>query len=202
MAAIGYAQLPVPAGGDAPVGPGAFAALAAALDPHLVQLVADLADRNNTLSAAPRRTVAVANDGTTWVKTATTNSWVTIWEPMPAWRTLTLASGYVAGEYTPQILKYNGRCWLRGRIQKTDGSVIATNGVKLADVPSDCRPLVLGSFAGGASYTGDPITGVGRVEVYGASSSTVLGGVGIVAWLSQDGTGTPWVDISGSYWLT
>ena len=46
MATIGYAQLPVPAGGDSPTVPADIAELAEAVDPHLLHLVDDQADRD------------------------------------------------------------------------------------------------------------------------------------------------------------
>lgn len=200
MTTIGYAQLPVPAGGDAPVGPGAIAALATAVDPHLVHHVDDLAHRDAALSGAPARTMAVALDGSTWIKTSSTgNTWITVWEPLSAWRPISVASGYEAGQTTPQVRVVGRQVHLRGRLQKTDGSMIAGGGVAVGTVPSDCYPQQLASFAGGASLTGDAMTGVGRVEIYSADQTSH--DVGNVIWYSQDGDGVTWIDISGSYWL-
>ncbi|MZF56954.1 hypothetical protein GTX53_24500 [Streptomyces sp. SID5594] len=206
MATIGNADLPVPGGGDAPTWPGALAALAAAIDPHLVQHVADLAERNETYAEAPLHTLVSAEDGSLWIKTsAVDNVWATIHEPLPAWRPISLAGGYAAGDPTPQVLLVGQQVHLRGRIIKNDGSTFALNGVKIADVPADCRPAQPGNWSGGASLAGDPMTGVGRMEVLGNSSSSSLGSSGALLWFSQDGTqagglGAAWVDISGSYW--
>lgn len=202
MATIGYADLPIPAGGDAPVGPGALADLATAIDPHLVQHVATLAERDEDYASAPLHTLVSAENGSLWLKTSgVANTWATISEPLPAWRTVTPAAGYQAGEFTPQIRLIGKRVHMRGRLVRTDGGVFPLAGVKIGDVPSDCRPGIYGAFAGTASITGDPSIGAGRIEVLGAGSSSSLGGTGSIVWFSQDGSGVPWVDISGSYWI-
>jgi hypothetical protein len=205
LATIGYANLPVPGGGDAPDGPPALADLATALDPHLVQHVDDLADRTATLSAAPVWTVAVARDGTTWVKTAAdSDTWTTIWEPVPAWRPITLATGFQTNTLTPQVRVYNGQVYTRGRIAKVDGTVIdGTNGITLATVPDDCLPDDIVTGSAFFSLTGDPLIGAGRFEVRPLDNPDV----GDLVFYSQDGAqdggtvGPLWVDISSSYWL-
>lgn len=209
MATIGYAGLPIPGGGDSPTTPGHLADLAEAIDPHLWQHVTNLADRDSRLSAAPLQTVAVAPDGTTWIKTSgTTNTWATIWEPYAAWTAITMASGFEAGQTDPEYRIDRGKVHLRGRIQRTDGQLIAAAGVKLASVPTAAIPAQISSFAGGASLTGDAMTGVGRVEIFSPDQDgNALGARGSLIWYSQDGiqdSGTPgvmWVDISGYYWL-
>lgn len=203
MATVGYAELPIPGGGDAPVGPGALAELALAIDPHLVQHVVDQAERDAQYAAAPLHTLVSAENGSLWLKTsATANTWAVISEPLAAWRPITLASGYTAGQTTPEVRIDRGQVHLRGRIEKTDGTVIPIGGTKLATVPDDCIPDELSSWAAGQSVTGDPMTAVGRCEVFSPDQdANSLGGRGSLVWYSQDGTGTPWVDISGSYWL-
>ncbi|MFI7240116.1 hypothetical protein [Streptomyces cyaneofuscatus] len=208
MPDLGYAQLPVPAGGDAPVGPAALAALATALDPHLTQHVANQAERDSLYAVAPIHTLVSATDGSLWLKTATdANTWATIYQPLPAWRTISLAAGYESGEITPQVRVHGRQVHVRGRLIRTDGTPFPMGGVKVADVPADCRPAQLGNWAGGASLAGDPMTGVGRMEVLGNSSSSSLGTSGALCWYSQDGiqvvsgTGPSWIDLSGSYWL-
>lgn len=209
MATFGYAGLPVPGGGDSPTGPAQLAELAEAIDPHLWQHVTNLADRNTRLAAAPLQTVAVAPDGTTWIKTsATTNTWITIWQPLPPWTAITLASGYEAGQTDPQYRIEGGKVHLRGRIQRIDGQLIASAGVKLGSVPTACIPTQISSLPGGASITGDAMTGVCRIEIFSPDQdANSLGGRGSLIVYSQDGSqdaGTPglmWVDISGYYWL-
>jgi hypothetical protein len=204
---IGYAQLPVPAGADTPDVVGALADLATALDPHLVQTVTDLADRNSTLSTAPQHTVAVADDGTTWIKTdGGTNTWITVWEPLPAWQNITLASGYQSsGGYAPQARLVGKRVSLRGRIERTDGQVIPTNGVMLGTVPTSCIPQEqVGQYAGTCSLANDVVIGVGKVEILEVDTSSTLGDAGDLTWWSQDGptaAGTPWIGINGEYWI-
>lgn len=208
MATIGYAELPIPGGGDGPTVPGHLAELAEAIDPHLWHHVTDLADRNTRLSAAPVWTVAVAANGTTWVKTSTSNVWATIWEPLQDWQPLTLATGYEAGQTTPEGRVFNGQAHLRGTIQRTDGQLISANGTKLATVPTAFIPKQLARYAAPASMTGDAMTGTCRMEIYSPDQdANAIGGRGSVVVWSQDGqqdSGTPglmWVDISGSYWL-
>jgi hypothetical protein len=209
LATIGYADLPVPGGGDGPTVPGHLADLATAIDPHLWQHANDQADRDTKYSTAPAQTVVVALDGTTWVKvSSSTNTWITVWEPLADWQPLTLASGYEAGQTTPEGRIDRGQVHLRGRIQRTDSGLITSAGVKIGDVPTAFFPAQLASFDGGASLTGDALTAVGRVEVFSHDQdANAFGAAGSIIWYSQDGTqdgGTPgvaWVDISGSYWL-
>ncbi|MFJ8049316.1 hypothetical protein [Streptomyces luteogriseus] len=209
MATIGNAELPIPGGGDSPTTPGHLAELAEAIDPHLWQHVTNLADRNARLSEAPLQTVAVAPDGTTWVKiSATTNTWATLYEPLPAWQPLTLAAGYEAGQTLPEGRLYNGQVHLRGTIQRTDAQLISANGTKLATVPNAMIPEQLARYAAPSSMTGDAMVGACRMEVYSPDQdANAIGGRGSVVVWSQDGEqdeGTPglaWVDISGSYWL-
>lgn len=202
MATIGYAQLPVPGGGDSPLGPAALADLATAIDPHLTQHVTNRAQRDSLYSGAPRHTMVSADDGSLWLKTSSTaNTWATIYEPVAAWRAVTPASGYQGAEFAPLCRIDRGRVYLQGRLQRVDGGVFPTGGVKVGSVPADCRPAKYGSWAGGSGLTGDPVVGVGRLEVLGAASSTSTGTIGDILWYSQDGTGVPWLDLSGSYWL-
>ncbi|GAA2971356.1 hypothetical protein [Streptomyces enissocaesilis] len=204
---IGYAQLPVPGGGDAPVGPSALAALASAIDPHLLQHVANLAERNSLYATAPLHTAVLAANGSLWIKTsATENVWTTIYEPDPPWRPISMRAGYQGGAYTPQARRIGNRVWLRGRIERTDNAVIPNGGVAIATVPDDCIPrLQIGTYPATASLAGDIVIGVGKLEVLEAGMSSSLGGEGTVVWWSQDGetatSGTPWVNISGEYWL-
>ncbi|MFF1498716.1 hypothetical protein ACFVZR_02265 [Streptomyces sp. NPDC058316] len=187
----GYAGWPIPSGGDAPVGPGQLAAIAAAIDPHLQQHAVDLADRNERYAGAPARTLVTAANGATWVKVSSTaNTWVTLWEPEPAWKPLPLASGMSPGGNTPEYKIVGRQVHMRGRVVRSDDTLLVGNSQALAPTPPDARPKQLCSWAGGQSLTGDPVTGVCRIEC--ATS---------VVWWSQDGSGSPWVDISGSYWL-
>ncbi|MFB7212693.1 hypothetical protein [Streptomyces sp. NPDC056255] len=187
---LGYAGWPIPSGGDVPDGPAQLAAIAAAIDPHLVQHCADVADRDALYSTAAARTLVIAANGQTWIKTSAANTWVSLWEPAPAWKPLTLASGMGPGGITPQYKVVGRQVFMRGRVVKADDTVLVGDGQVLAPVPADARPQQLCAWAGGQSLTGDPVTAVCRIE---AASSVV--------WFSQDGTGTTWVDITGSYWI-
>ncbi|MFE6494118.1 hypothetical protein [Streptomyces sp. NPDC057748] len=204
MVPFGFAGLPVPAGGDAPAIDAIIAAYSEVLDKHLLQLVTTEADRNAKLNGCPNGTVAVSTTtGTVWARAGGT--WVTWWEPIPAWRTLALSSTYVAQEIIPQIRRVGKKVTIRGRVARADGGLIdARNGVKVADVPTDCRPAVLSTGAGGQSLAGDPMIGLCRVEVFGADTSTSLGGVGTVALYTQDGlttgAGTSWLGLDIEYW--
>lgn len=209
MATLGYADLPLPGGGDTPTVPAHLADLAEAIDPHLWQHVTDQADRDTKLSAAPARTVAVAANGTTWIKTSSGATWATVWEPLAAWQPLTLASGFEAGQTLPEGRIDRGQVHLRGRIQRSDGQLIASFfGVKLGSVPTSFIPEQLASWAGGASTTGDAVVGLARMEVFSPDQdANSLGARGSLIAYSQDGSvaggtaGLMWVDISGSYWL-
>lgn len=203
MATVGYAKIRVPGGGDAPVGPGALAELATDIDPHLVHHVVDQAARDAQYTDAPLHTAVTADDGTLWLKTsATANTWATVYEPDPEWRPISLLAGYSGDTYTPQVRRKGNRVWLRGRISKTDGSVIANSGIGIAKVPNDCIPQgQIGAYAGTSSLAGDVTIGTGKVEILDASTASSLGAPGTVLWWSQDGPGTPWVNISGSYWI-
>ncbi|MGC4946165.1 hypothetical protein ACLQ2N_08160 [Streptomyces sp. DT224] len=201
MATIGYAQLPVPAGGDSPTVPADIAELAAAIDPHLVQTPVDLADRNNKLADAPAQTLAIARDGTTWLKTSgTANTWITMWEPLPAWRPFTPASGMTTGDITLGVRREGMRVRLKGRVAKSDGTnLVADYAVNLGAVPSDCIPVGLRSWPASCSLNGATIQATGRLEVIGLNTSSAYGQAGDVIWWFQDPPGTAWVDLSGGY---
>lgn len=206
MPTIGYEELPVPAGGDGPDVPAALAALATAIDPRLVHDVTNLADRNSRFSTAPQHTLAVAADGTMWLKTDSgSNTWATIWEPLPSWQSVTPATGYEHGAYPAQARLVGTQVFLRGRLQRIDGTVIPNDGVKIGDVPTAMIPQEqIGSMAAQSSLTGDVVIGVGKLEVLDVDTANALGAPGSILYWSQDGTtagGTPWVNISGSYWI-
>jgi hypothetical protein len=206
VATVGYAQLPVPGGGDAPAGPGNLYELAEAIDPHLVQHVADQAERDAEFATAPLHTVVAAENGSLWIKTdAGTNTWATIYEPVPAWRPVELLTGYQEDGFTPQVRRIGNQVWLRGRLSRIDGTVIPTNGVAVATVPDDCIPQEqLGAYAATSSLAGDVVIGVGKLEVLNVGTASSLGDPGTITWWSQDGAtaaGTPWINISGSYWI-
>lgn len=205
MATIGYAGLPVPGGGDAPVGPGQLADLATAIDPHLWQHADDQADRDSLYSAAPAQTVVVALDGTVWVKVSSVaNTWITVWEPVPAWRTLSLNAAFEAGSTIPQVRRIGNQVFLRGRAERVDGQVIVgTNGIEIATVPDDCKPSQQATASAFYSLTGTPLIGAGRSEIY----SDIDPNPAKLYFFSQDGAqdagavGCVWVDLSGSYWI-
>jgi hypothetical protein len=200
---IGFANLPVPAGGDAPAGAGQLAALATAIDPHLIHHVQDEADRDSVLADAPVHTVAVADNGTTWVKIGTApDVWVTVWEPIPAWQPLTLAAGIgQSSEIAPSVRRIGTHVYLQGAVNRTDGTNFNAEAVKLGTVPSDCIPPQLRRYVGGASMAGDTTDATGRIEILGTSSSSSYGTAGDVLWWYQGTGGTPWVDIAGDYWM-
>ncbi|AZM53342.1 hypothetical protein DMA15_12735 [Streptomyces sp. WAC 01529] len=206
MATVGRAKLRIPSGADAPVGPGALYELGEDVDPHLIQHVADQAERDATFADAPLHTFVSAEDGSLWVKTsATANTWATIYEPLPAWRPLELLGGYQEDTYTPQVRRIGKQVWLRGRIARTDGTVIPNGGIGIAKVPADCIPQEeIGAYAGTSSLAGDVVIGTGKVEILDVGTASSLGNPGTVLWWSQDGAtaaGTPWVNVSGSYWI-
>ncbi|MET9158297.1 hypothetical protein ABZX56_11265 [Streptomyces parvulus] len=199
MAEFGYAQLPVPGGGDAPTTPGHLADLASAIDPHLVQFVADQAERDSLYSEAPAHTVVSALDGTFWKKTSSSaNEWATLWEPLPAFRPIELASGIgQSSENAPAIRLQGKKASLQGAVLKTDGTNFFGDAIKLGEVPDDCIPEQLRRFAGTCSLAGDTTDTACRVEVTGKTNATP----GDIIVYYQVTAGTPWIDISGEYWL-
>lgn len=198
MADIGYAKLPVPGGGDAPTTPGDLAALAQAIDPHLVQHVADKAERDATYANAPLHTVVGAADGTFWKKTSSSsNTWVTLWEPLPAWRPIALASGIGVSGDTPPSIRLIGECvYLIGTLDKTDGTNFTGDGLVIATVPSDCIPSRRRRYIGAASVAGDTTDAAVRIEISGTTDATPGQ---VIVWYQAPG-GSPWFDLSGSYW--
>ncbi|MFH9011239.1 hypothetical protein ACH4C6_07665 [Streptomyces sp. NPDC017943] len=205
MATLGYAELPVPGGGQAPAVPADFAELAQAVDPHLVQFVANKAERDTKYATAPVHTIVSAADGTVWKKTSSSsNTWVTWWEPQPVWdRTLTLKPAFQTGDVSIGLMLLDGgrRVELKGRIERIDGTNITDpNAVNLGAVPSDCIPPALRTWPGTCSMAGDTTDGAGRLEVLGDNSSSAYGVAGDLLWWYQGTGGTPWVDISGYYW--
>ncbi|MFE9937399.1 hypothetical protein [Streptomyces hirsutus] len=205
MATIGYANLPVPAGGQAPAVPADFAAFAEAIDPHLRHSVTDLADRTNRFSKAPAHTLVTANNGSMWLKISnTTDTWATIWEPAPGWdRTITLAPGLQAGNTSVGLMRLEGgrRVELKGRIERVDGTNLADPfAINLGSVPQDCIPPGLRTWPGTCSLTGETTDAVGRLEILAPGTSSAYGVAGDILWSYQGVGGTPWVDISGYYW--
>ncbi|APY88165.1 hypothetical protein DCW30_05925 [Streptomyces alfalfae] len=203
MATIGYADLPVPGGGDGPDGAAALAALAEALDPHLVQHVANLAERNSTMSDAPTGMLVIAADGTTWAKTA--SGWATLYEPLQPWQsTISLKSGFEEGIVDLGVRLTDGgkHVWLKGRIQRTDGQLIYdANAVNLGSVPSSLTPAELRTFDGTCSMGGATTDATGRLEILNTGVTSAYGVAGDILWWYQGTDGTAWVDISGDYWL-
>lgn len=203
MATIGYAQLPVPDGSDAPTGAGQMAALAAAIDLRLLHHVTNAADRDTELADAPVNTVAVAANGTMWVKTGVSpDVWVTVHEPRGAWQPVIPAAGYTISSPPAEYRLVNGQVHLRGRIARTDETNIPTNGVAICAVPTDIAPLTQASWPAACSLAGDIVVGVGKIEMVGKDNpSSSWGPPGTLVWWTQEvPAGTPWVNISGNYW--
>ncbi|WP_263170695.1 hypothetical protein [Streptomyces sp. SCSIO ZS0520] len=206
MAAIGYAQLPVPGGGQSPTTPGDLADLATALDPRLVHQVTNLAERTTRFATAPAHTLVTADDGTTWLKTsATADTWATLWAPPPVWnRQITLKSGFQAGDVRLAAMVVDGgrKVEVQGRIERTDATKIYDpNAVNLGSVPSDLIPPRLATWSGTCSMAGATTDASGRLEVLGANTASAYGSTGDLLWWYQGTEGTDWVDISGYYWL-
>lgn len=207
MATLGYADLPVPGGGQSPLIPADIAALAEAVDPHLRHTVANLAERATKFPAStPAQTLVTAANGTMWLKTSNTlDTWVTIWEPPPTWdRTMSLSSGLQVGDVAIGLMIVDGgrKVELKGRIERTDaGNILDPNAVNLGSVPSDCIPPALRTWVGACSMAGATTDAAGRLEVLGTSTASAYGDVGDVLWWYQGTEGTSWVDLSGYYWL-
>lgn len=136
MATIGYADLPVPGGGDGPLGPAALAALATALDPRLVHRVGDQADRDEEFADAPPGTLVIAADGTAWWRAAST--WVTLYEPVPAWRGITLKAGYEQNAVNLGVRRTQGTfVSLKGRVNATSGNINSPDAaINIGSVPA------------------------------------------------------------------
>ncbi|MCX4661508.1 hypothetical protein [Streptomyces uncialis] len=199
---LGYALLPVPGGGQAPAVPGDLAALALALDPHLVQHCVDQADRDARYSTAPLHTVVTAETGALWIKTsAVTSTWATVWEPTPAWRPVVPAAGISQSGETPMSVRRIGNhIYLQGRCDRADGLNITGEPVNVGRVPADCVPVDLRTYSAACSLGGTTIQAAGRMEVLGTTSSSPSGTAGDLLWWYQGEGGAPWVDVSGNYW--
>lgn len=205
MATIGYAGLPVPAGGDGPDVPADIAELATALDPHLVQHASDEADRDSKYSTAPVQTLVIAEDGTSWIKlSSSSNTWATLYEPLQGWQpVITLKSGFEEGvvELGARV-KDGTHVYLKGRIQRTDGTLITDpNAVNLGSISSDLIPTELRTISASCSMAGTTTDATGRLEILDANTSSAYGSAGDILWWYQGTDGTSWVDISGDYWI-
>ncbi|MFM9589741.1 hypothetical protein ACKI1J_15550 [Streptomyces scabiei] len=206
MANLGYAELPVPGGGQSPTVPAHLAALAEAIDPHLRQTATDLADRTTKYATAAAHTLVTADDGTMWLKVSSVaDTWVTIWEPPPLWDlTLTLSAGLQEGDVEIGLMLVDGgrRVELKGRIERTDGLKITDpNAVNLGAVPGSCVPAELRTWVGACSMAGTTTDAAGRLEVLPTGTSSPYGDAGDVLWWYQGTDGTDWVDLSGVYIL-
>jgi hypothetical protein len=207
MPTIGYADLPVPAGGDGPQVVADVAELATALDPHLVHHVEDQADRDARFSAAPVQTLVIAEDGTAWMKlVAGSNTWTTLYTPLQDWQsTITLKSGFEESVVPLGVRVTDGgkHVWLKGRIERTDGNkILDANAVNLAAVPSALiPPTELRTWVGTCSLAGTTTLAAGRMEVLNTGTASAYGVAGDLLWWYQGTDGTDWVDISGDYWI-
>lgn len=205
MATIGYAALPVPAGGDAPQVPTDLAELATALDPHLVQHAEDQADRDSRFATAPIQTLVLAEDGTAWMKLSSlTNTWSTLAAPLQAWQpTITLKTGFEEGAVDLGVrVKDATHVYLKGRIERTDATnILDANAVNLGAVPSGLIPTELRTYAGTCSMAGATTDASGRIEILETTTASAYGDAGDILWWYQGTDGTAWVDISGDYWI-
>ena len=206
MPTIGYAELPVPAGGDAPQVPTDLAELATALDPHLVHHAEDQADRDARFATAPVQTLVIAEDGTAWMKlVAGTNTWTTLSAPLQDWQsTITLKSGFEVSTVALGVRVKDGtHVYLKGRIERTDGNKIQdANAVNLGAVPSGLIPTSeLRTWTGTCSLAGTTTLAAGRLEVLETGTASAYGVAGDILWWYQGTDGTDWVDISGDYWI-
>ncbi|WP_431980001.1 hypothetical protein [Streptomyces qinglanensis] len=204
MATIGYADLPVPTDPDAPTIPAALAEFAEAVDPHLRHTVTDVTERDTLFSDAPQHTLVTADDGTMWLKLVeATNSWATIWEPLPDWRAITLSSGLEPSTIPCQVRREGKRAYTRGRVIKSDASNFysPTDPVKIGAVPSDCIPAELVSRPASCSLGGDTNDAAGRMEILNTGTSSGNGVPGDILWWYQGTAGTPYIDLPLDYWI-
>ncbi|WP_106430255.1 hypothetical protein [Streptomyces sp. SPB78] len=203
MATIGYASLPVPAGGSAPVVPGDFAALATAVDKDLPKRATSRADRDARFAALPAGSIVTAPDGTLWTKTSA--GWLTVNAPITPWdRTVSLKSGFQQGDSALGLMVVDSgrRVELKGRIERVDGTnIYDANAVNFGSVPSDLIPPSLRTLVTACSMAGATTDAAGRLEVLGTNSTSAYGQPGDLVWWYQGEGGTSWVDISGYYWL-
>ncbi|MEV6124839.1 hypothetical protein AB0M23_30765 [Streptomyces sp. NPDC052077] len=196
MASIGYAGLPVPGGGQAPTVPGDLAALAAAIDPHLLQYVTNKAQRDADFATAPVHTTVSAADGTLWKKTGPgAGDWVTLWEPLPPWRPITPAAGTSTVGDAPHVRLTGQYVHVIGALARADNTNWLGDLI-LGTVPADCVPPRRRRYAGSVSLGGDTTDAAVRIEIMGAAEATP----GQVLAYYQAPGGTPWIDLSGGYW--
>lgn len=205
MATIGRAHLPIPAGGNSPTVPADLAALAEAIDDHLRHSVTDDAQRDEEFGDAPAHTLVTAEDGTMWLKTGPgASDWVTIWQPLDGWRAVTLASGNEASTIACQVRRAGTHVWMRGRVVKSNGTNfnLPNDPIKIGSVPSDCIPGVeLASWSASCSLGGDNVQAAGRMEVLEAGTGSSNGVAGDILFWFQGTDGTPYIDLSGDWWI-
>lgn len=206
MPTIGYADLPVPAGGDGPAVAPDFAELATALDPHLVQHAEDKADRDARFATAPVQTLVVAEDGSAWLKLSSiANTWATVFEPLQDWQPLiTLKAAFEEGSVELGVrVKDTSHVYLKGRIERIDGqNILDANAVNLGAVPAGLiPPTELRTWTGACSMAGATTDATGRLEVLNTGTASAYGVAGDLLWWYQGTDGTGWVDISGDYWI-
>jgi len=121
------------------------------------------------------------------------------------WRTLSLRSG-VRGyqnnsvDWLPKIRRIGSQVFVRGRMELTSGANFpASANTPVITLPSDCIPLV-GADLAGVSTSGGGQEGFARFQVNTSSRSTNPGTISLFTG-SGPNPETPWIGITGSYWV-
>jgi hypothetical protein len=191
MPSTPHSQVPYPSGGDAPAAAADLMALAEGVDDRLVLRAADPTDRDARYPTPTAGMLVAGDDGTVWTATST-GAWRTVYEPAPPWVDCSLAAGLVAGKPV-QARKVHDQVYLRGQIDKSDGSAMAVG--TLAYAPAGMAPAYFEQTSGACSILGGRTYPVARLAI----DTT-----GTISFPSdQDpGGGPQWISIDGiAYWI-
>lgn len=112
---------------------------------------------------------------------------------LTAWKTLTLAGGFVIYDDTPQyrVLFDGRRVEFRGTVRRSDNAPMnASSGLTIATVPAEIRPSSIERFTGQATLVGSGSSGACRVEVRSDGALRI--------WSNNSPT---WVGINGGIWI-
>lgn len=184
----GNSAQPIPEAADARDFPAIWLRYAQAVDDRFVLRAVDAADRDTKHPVVEPGTVCVGTgNGSVWVRTGA-GVWVTVYEPPGAWRTVTLAAGITSGPVL-RTRRIGRQVFVEGGVYRTDQAELMNDDIGF--LPSDCWPTADKWFATGASSAGPTVQSTARVIVFTS---------GLVKAYTDQGTGTPSVNMAVSFW--